>query len=73
MIESNLSSKILEIINSGESPYILIVRFRRILMLTGREDIIERFTMEATSGNYDNVIKTIEYFSKKVLSEHTNE
>lgn len=42
----------------GEDAFMIMGRARQALRRNGRADLIEQFTKECTSGNYDNLLAT---------------
>jgi hypothetical protein len=46
------------LVGTDGNAFALIGRVRESLRRGGRSDLVEQFTREAMSGNYDNVIAT---------------
>ena len=40
------------------NAFMIMARARQLLRRNGRADLIERFTRECTSGDYDNLLAT---------------
>ena len=53
----------LKLVGEDGNAFMIMGRARRALRRNGRADLIEQFTKECTSGNYDNLLATcMRYF-----------
>ena len=48
----------LKLVGEDGNAFSIIARARKLLRRNGRADLIEQFTKECTSGNYDNLLAT---------------
>ena len=48
----------LKLVGEDGNAFMIMARARQLLRRNGRADLIERFTRECTSGEYDNLLAT---------------
>ena len=48
----------LKLVGEDGNAFSIMARARQLLRRNGRADLIEQFTKECTSGNYDNLLAT---------------
>lgn len=48
----------LKLVGEEGNAFSIMARARQLLRRNGRADLIEQFTRECTSGNYDNLLAT---------------